>query len=98
MPVVAEAYETYLPQSIETLSEQKYIALYQAYLDTLDSYSFYVPPQTESYLAAETSFEESVRRHLLSARNDYRASGASDDEALSRYATSSYERYRESMQ
>lgn len=98
MPVVTEAYETYLPQSIETLSEQKYVALYQAYLDTLDSYSFYVPPQTESYLAAETSFEDSVRRHLLSARNDYRASGSSGDEALARYATSSFERYRESMQ
>lgn len=98
MPVVTEAYETCLPQSIETLSEKKYVALYQAYLETLDSYSFYVPPQTDSYLATETSFEENVRRHLLSARNDYRASGSSGKEAIAKYAESSYEHYRESQQ
>lgn len=98
MPVVTEAYETDLPESIGKLTEQKYVALYEAYLQTLDSYRFYVPPQTDFYLEAEDEFEDSIRRHLLSARNDYRDAGGAGTADLSRYVEESYERYKESWQ
>ncbi|MBR6789779.1 MAG: extracellular solute-binding protein, partial [Oscillospiraceae bacterium] len=68
MPVTQEAFESYLPQEIEGLTEQKYVELYKAYQQTQEGYKFYSAPQLDSYLETETSFEDTVRRCMLSGR------------------------------
>ncbi len=73
MPVVSAAFDSYLPEAIENLSEQKYIELYKAFLETQDGFEFYVSPQFESYLAIETAFEDDVRNVLRAGRADYAA-------------------------
>lgn len=71
MPVTRTAFENELPKAIEGLDSEKYASLYQAYLETQKNYEFYVPPQLDSYLSLETTFENNIRSQLSSGRRDY---------------------------
>ena len=71
MPVTRTAFEDELPKAIEALDSEKYASLYQAYLDTQKNYEFYVPPQIDTYLSLETTFENNIRSQLSSGRRDY---------------------------
>ncbi len=97
MPVVQEAFDEYLPQSIEGLTEQKYVELYRAYVETQAEYDFYTAPQLETYLDTETAFEEDIRRQLLSGRNTYLEAGGEDPQLLERLVTESFEQFAERM-
>jgi len=68
MPVKAESFDSYLTPAIEKLTDPKYVSLYEAYIATRNDYSFYTPPQLDSYLDLETRFEEQVRSSLAEGR------------------------------
>ena len=68
MPVTQTAFANELPNAVRTLDDPMYISLYQAYLDTQSSYTFYTPPQRRDYLELETRFEEQVRLQLTAGR------------------------------
>ncbi len=93
MPVIAEAYETYLPKRIEELTDQKYVELYDAYAQTQAAYQFYTAPQSSAYLALETTFESSIRKHLLAARNEYFAAGGAHA-SLDQLVAESYQQFK----
>lgn len=97
MPVTSAAYDSYLPQRITSLTDQKYIELYQAYLETQQTYTFYTAPQTDTYLQTEEKFESSVRKHLTAARNSFIESEADSAAALERLSADSYEQFRKSF-
>lgn len=71
MPVKREAFDACLPETIDNLENPMYVSLYQAFMETQDSYTFYTAPQMENYLSLETKFEESIRRELRMGRNMY---------------------------
>ncbi len=71
MPVKTEAFEKYLPDAIENLTDPKYVSLYNAFIETQQEYTFYNAPKLESYLDLETRFEEQVRSKLTQGRNAY---------------------------
>lgn len=98
MPVTQEAFDRYLPQEIENLTEPKYRALYKAFQQTQQDYTFYSAPQLESYLKTETSFEEQIRFCLRNERDTYRAGPEQTDEALQRIARQSYGLFKSLMQ
>ena len=83
MPVTKAAFEKELPKAIEELESEKYISLYQAFLDTQADYEFYVPPQLETYLSLETALEDHVRAQLALGRQDYLNVGESELENIS---------------
>ena len=97
MPVVQEAFDRYLPDSIESLTEQKYVELYKAYLETQAEYEFYSAPQLETYLETETAFEEHVRRQLISGRNAYLEAGGEDSRLLNQLAEDNLKQFTEMM-
>lgn len=68
MPVTQTAFANELPSAVRTLDDPMYISLYQAFLDTQSSYTFYTPPQRRDYLELETRFEEQVRLQLTAGR------------------------------
>lgn len=73
MPVTQQAFDDYLPQAIEQLEDSKYKELYQAFLKTQETYTFYTAPQRDDYLSLETAFEERVRLVLSAAAREYAA-------------------------
>lgn len=97
MPVTQEAFDQYLPQKIESLSEQKYKELYEAFQETQRNYQFYSAPQLESYLETENTFESQIRRCLKSEREDYLESQDQTDEHLAGVAKQSYQLFRDLM-
>ena len=68
MPVTQTAFANELPNAVRTLDDPMYVSLYQAFLDTQSSYTFYTPPQRRDYLELETRFEEQVRLQLTAGR------------------------------
>ena len=98
MPVTREAFDRYLPQEIENLTEPKYRALYKAFQQTQQDYTFYSAPQLDNYLQTETAFEEQIRRCLRNERDTYRAGPEQTDEALQRIARQSYGLFKSLMQ
>lgn len=94
MPVVSAAYDSILPQSIDALTDQKYIELYRAYAETQRDYAFYTAPQTDSYLQLEDAFESSVRRHLAMARNNLLEQGGESEAVVDRLIAESYEQFK----
>ena len=76
MPVTKEGFDRYLPAAIETLSDPMYVSLYEAFLQTRQEYTFYVPPQREDYLSLETRFEKTARLRLTAGRAQYLEQGA----------------------
>ena len=90
MPVKQEAFARYLPQEIETLTEQKYRELYRAFQQTQQEYEFYSAPQLESYLETENAFEDQVRRCLRSQREKVEASADQAEGYLEDMAKQSY--------
>lgn len=97
MPVVQEAYDSYLPQCIEKLTDQRYVELYRAYIETQRDYLFYKAPQTDSYLQLEDAFESNVRKHLSAARNSFIESGDESGAALDRLIADSYEQFKKGV-
>lgn len=79
MPVTDEAFNDYMPQAIEELTDSAYKSLYDAFLRTYDEYTFYHAPQLKKHLEMETSFEDSVRLCMQDARNRYLKSGGSEN-------------------
>lgn len=71
MPVKQEAFDIYLPEAIEKLSDPMYVSLYQAFLKTQENYTFYTAPQLDSYLNLETKFEELIRQILSVKRLEW---------------------------
>ena len=71
MPVKRASFAEYLPAAIQNLESNKYIQLYEAFIETQQEYAFYSAPQLESYLDTEERFEDSVRSILLSGRSQY---------------------------
>ncbi len=80
MPVTQEAFDKYLPQAIEGITEHKYIELYNAYLETRENYTFYTAPQFDAYVGIEDAFEANARLQLRSGRKEFIEGGS--DEAL----------------
>ena len=77
------AFEKELPKAIQGLDSAKYASLYQAYLDTQKDYTFYVPPQLETYLSLEMALEDHVRAQLALGRKDYLEAGEVGMERIS---------------
>lgn len=98
MPVTQEAFDHYLPQAIEGITEQKYIALYQAYRQTQESYEFYSAPKLDNYLEIDTSFEETVRRCMRNGREDWLASEVRSEENFDQMVWKDYELFKNLMQ
>jgi len=98
MPVTQEAFDDYLPREIESLTEQKYIALYNAYRRTQEGYEFYSAPQLDSYLEIDTSFEEMVRRCMRSGRESWLAEESRSEERMTQLAQENYELFQGLMQ
>ena len=71
MPVKQEAFDVYLPEAIEKLSDPMYVSLYQAFLKTQENYTFYTAPKLDSYLDLETKFEELIRQTLSVKRLEW---------------------------
>ena len=65
MPVKKTSFEKTLPQAIKNLSNEKSAELYRAFMKTQQEYTFYIPPQFESYLGTEEQFEDVVRNLSL---------------------------------
>ena len=65
MPVKQEAFDVYLPEAIEKLSDPMYVSLYQAFLKTQENYTFYTAPNLE------TKFEELIRQTLSVKRLEW---------------------------
>ena len=82
MPVSQTAFADELPSAVRTLDDPMYVSLYQAYLDTQSSYTFYTPPQRRDYLELETRFEEQVRLQLTAGRVLCEQQGGGAREAL----------------
>ena len=79
MPVTQEAFENYLPDAVEKLSDPMYVSLYETYLQTQEAYTFYYPPQMENYLDLETRFENLARLKLTAGRTQYLEGGSTLD-------------------
>lgn len=71
MPVTQEAFDKYLPDAVESLTDPMYISLYETYLQTQEEYTFYYPPQMENYLDLETRFENLSRLKMIAGRAQY---------------------------
>lgn len=98
MPVIQSAYDDWLPQCIEELTDQRYAALYRAYTETMQDYTFYRAPQTDSYLQIEDAFESNVRKHLSVTRNSFVESGDESDGAVEKHIADSYEQFKKDFQ
>ena len=75
MPVTQEAFEKYLPDAVEKLSDPLYVSLYETYLQMQEAYTFCYPPQMENYLDLETRFENLARLKLTAGRTQYLEGG-----------------------
>lgn len=71
MPVTQESFDNYLSEAVKSLTDPKYISLYDAYQKTYEKYHFYNAPQLETYLSLESRFEEDVRLCLQNLREEY---------------------------
>ncbi|MDO4788305.1 MAG: ABC transporter substrate-binding protein [Johnsonella sp.] len=78
MPVTKEAFERFLPEAILTLEDERYIKLYEAFLQTNEQYEFYTPPGRSDYLFWEKKIEKNARRELNDMRRSYIESGLID--------------------
>lgn len=96
MPVTHEAFENHLPGAISGLNEQKYIELYNAYLETREKFEFYSAPKFEAYLETENLFEDGVRHFLLNGRHKLIA-GEVTEETLSDAVEENYILFKEYM-
>lgn len=81
MPVTEEAFD-YLPDAIERLENPKYKSLYEAFVETQESYEFYTAPQLSGYLELETAFEKNIRSALRAARGGWQQDGGGEKEAV----------------
>ncbi len=93
MPVKAESFDSYLTPAIEKLTDPKYVSLYEAYIATRNDYSFYTPPQLDSYLDLETRFEEQVRSCLAEGRYLRTEQGGKTDALIAQVLESFKEGY-----
>lgn len=86
VPVCQGAYESYLEQETQKLTDPKYQDLYQTIQEINPDYKFVYPPRFESYLDRETQFTSVIRRLLSEGRNEYITrtySGEETDDVLS---------------
>ena len=83
MPVKQEAFDVYLPEAIEKLSDPMYVSLYQAFLKTQENYTFYTAPKLDSYLDLETKFEELIRQTLSVKRLEWQEHPENMDKLVS---------------
>lgn len=97
MPVTQEAFEQYLPQEIENLTEQKYQELYRAFQETQREYSFYSAPKLENYLETENAFEDQIRRCLRKERENYLKLENKTEEDLMDIKKQSYQLFQNIM-
>ena len=97
MPTTQEAFDVYLPQEIQSLTDPKYTALYDAYAKTQPAYEFYVPPQLESYQDLEASFEKNIRLCLLDAREAYLQAGGNNQALLEQLVQESLVQFQQIM-
>lgn len=95
MPVTQEAFDRYLPQAVENLTEQKYQELYRAFQETQREYLFYSAPQLEKYLETENLFEDQIRRCLRNEQEKYRELPEQAEEQLTEYIKMSYGLFRD---
>ena len=94
MPVTQEAFERYLPEAVEGLTEQKYQELYRAFQQTQREYQFYSAPQLDNYLSVENTFEDQIRRCLRGEREKYLTGQNRTEEHLTDMVKQSYELFR----
>ena len=78
-----EAFDVYLPEAIEKLSDPMYVSLYQAFLKTQENYTFYTAPKLDSYLDLETKFEELIRQTLSVKRLEWQEDPEDMDKLVS---------------
>lgn len=96
MPVTYEAFEKYLPDAISGLTEQKYVELYEAYLETQENFEFYSAPKFNEYLDIENSFEERIRKFFLNEREEIL--GSEEEIIPEDYALENYELFKDYME
>ncbi len=82
MPVTTEAFDNYLSDAIDGLTDPKYKSLYEAFIATQREYTFYTPPKLDNYLDLETRFEEQVRSRLTAGRYASLEQGQSIDSLI----------------
>jgi multiple sugar transport system substrate-binding protein len=75
LPVTQEAFDTCLAPAVEKLTDEKYRSLYSVILQMQRDYTFYTPPQLETYIAEEDALQSGFRQTLSEARNEYVAQG-----------------------
>jgi len=80
MPVTNEAFDSYLADAIDGLTDPKYRSLYEAFISTQQEYTFYNAPKLDNYLEMETRFEEMIRSVLTAGRYACVEQGRSVDE------------------
>ena len=90
MPVKQEAFDFYLTEAIEKLSDPMYVSLYQAFLKTQENYTFYTAPQLDSYLDLETKFEELIRQILSVKRLEW----LEDPEDMDKFVSETLEDFK----
>jgi len=83
MPVTAKAFDGYLTDAIDGLTDPKYKSLYEAFIATQKEYTFYTPPKLDNYLELETRFEEQVRSRLTAGRYAVLEQGQNIDSLIS---------------
>lgn len=96
MPVKQESFDTYLADAIDSLTNPMYVTLYQTFQETQEAYTFYVPPQLDTYLDLENRFEENVRYAMKYGRAKYLEDDA--DNALDRQVWSTLAYFKEHYQ
>lgn len=70
MPVTNEGFDL-LPAQIEKITNKKYKSLYEAFVATSETYTFYTAPQFSEYLSIESAAADNVRELLKKARTEY---------------------------
>lgn len=70
MPVKERSFTEFLPEKVKTLTDPKYISLYEAYISMQKDYLFYTAPQMQNYLDLEMRFEKLVRQILTVGRRE----------------------------
>ena len=66
MPVKQEAFDVYLPEAIEKLSDPMYVSPVSGFLKTQENYTVLYCSEIDSYLDLETKFEELIRQTPVS--------------------------------
>ncbi|MFR1167294.1 MAG: extracellular solute-binding protein [Adlercreutzia equolifaciens] len=96
MPVVQEAYDSYLPQCIEKLTDQRYVELYRAYIETQRDYLF-TKPLKPIRICSLKMLSSRTCESISAARNSFIESGDESGAVFDRLIADSYEQFKKGV-